>query len=94
MLETGGQLSVLLRADCQPATPQQMKLPVKDDVHLPLVIVSDGHLLTKNMEKLQLDETWLHKQLKLHAIQDYKGVFLLTVDSQGTVEVTKKEAEK
>ena len=94
VLETGGQLSVLLRADCQPATPQQMKLPVKDDVHLGVVIISDGHLLVKNMEKLHLDEKWLQKQLKQHAIQDHKEVFLLTVDSQGTVEVTKKEAEK
>ena len=85
VLETGGQLSVLLRADCQPATPQQMKLPVKDDVHLGVVIISDGHLLVKNMEKLHLDEKWLQKQLKQHAIQDYKEVFLLTVDSQGTV---------
>ncbi len=94
VLETGGQLSVLLRADCQPATPQQMKLPVKDDVHLPVVIVSDGHLLVKNMEKLHLDEEWLHKQLQQHALQDHKEVFLLTVDSQGTVEVIKKEAQQ
>jgi len=94
VLETGGQLSVLLRADCQPTTPQQMKLPVKDDVHLPTVIVSDGHLLAKNMEQLQLDEKWLHKQLQQHAIQDYKEVFLLTVDRQGTVEVIKKEAAR
>ena len=35
-----------------------------------------------------------HKRLQQHAIQDYKEVFLLTVDSQGTVEVIKKEAAR
>lgn len=94
VLETGGQLSVLLRADQQPATPQQMQLSVKDDVHLGVVIVSDGHLLQKNMDKLNLDAQWLHKQLKRYGLKDHRQVFLLTVDSQGTVELTKKEGGK
>ena len=91
VLETGGQLSVLLRADCQPATPQQLKLAVEDDVHLPVVIVSDGHLLQQNMEKLKLGEKWLQKQLKQHNLQHHRQVYLLTVDNQGKAELVKKE---
>ncbi len=93
VLETGGQLSVLLRADQQPVTPQQMALPVDDDVHLPVVIVSDGHLLEKNMAKLALDEKWLHRQLQHHGLAHHKQVFLLTVDGTGQVELTKKEGK-
>ena len=91
VLETGGQLSVMLRADQQPVTPQQMALPVEDDVHLPVVIVSDGHLLEKNMAKLSLDEKWLQRQLQRHGLAHHKQVFLLTVDGTGQVELTKKE---
>ena len=93
VLETGGQLSVMLRADQQPVTPQQMALPVEDDVHLPVVIVSDGHLLEKNMAKLSLDEKWLQRQLQRHGLAHHKQVFLLTVDGTGQVELTKKEGK-
>ena len=91
VLETGGQLSVMLRADQQPVTAQQMALSVEDDVHLPVVIVSDGHLLEKNMAKLALDEKWLQRQLQRHGLAHHKQVFLLTVDGTGQVELTKKE---
>lgn len=91
VLETGGQLSVLLRADQQPVTPQQMALPVEDDVHLPVVIVSDGHLLEKNMAKLALDDKWLQQQLRRHGLTHHRQVFLLTVDGTGQVELIAKE---
>ena len=83
VLETGGQLSVMLRAEHQPVTAQQMALSVEDDVHLPVVIVSDGHLLEKNMAKLSLDEKWLQRQLQCHGLAHHKQVFLLTVDGTG-----------
>ncbi|MBQ3549172.1 MAG: DUF421 domain-containing protein [Oscillospiraceae bacterium] len=91
ILETGGQLSVLLRADQQPITAQQMGIPVEDDVHLGVVIVSDGHLLEQNLHKLGLDENWLHKQLQRHGLTHHRQVFLLTVDGTGQTELTKKE---
>ena len=64
ILETSGQLSVLLRADCQPATPSQLGLYVRDDVFLPEVIINDGRLLRGNLERLRLDDAWLKKQLQ------------------------------
>lgn len=64
ILETSGQLSVLLRADCQPATPSQLGLYVRDDVFLPEVIINDGRLLRGNLERLRLDDAWLKKQLR------------------------------
>ena len=91
ILETGGQLSVLLRADQQPATPQQLHLPVEDDVHLGVVLISDGHLLEKNLQKLGLDKGWVQQQLSHHGLHHHREVFLLTVDGQGNTELTKKE---
>ena len=94
VLETSGQLSVLLRADVQPATPKQMRLKVDDDVFLPVIIIDNGRLMGKNMEKLGLDEKWLQKQLKAHKAHRVQDVFLMTVDRGGTVVLAKKEAVK
>lgn len=91
VLETGGQLSVLLRADQQPATPQQLGLSVADDVYLPIVLISNGRLLRQNMEKMGLDDTWLNHQLQSRGVLRYKDVFLLTVDRRGSVEFVAKE---
>ena len=94
VLETSGQLSVLLRADVQPATPKQMGLKVDDDVFLPVIIIDNGRLMGKNMEKMGLDEKWLQKQLKAHRAHRVQDVFLMTVDRSGTVVLAKKEAVK
>ena len=94
VLETSGQLSVLLRADVQPTTPKQMGLKVDDDVFLPVIIIDNGRLMGKNMEKMGLDEKWLQKQLKTHKAHHVQDVFLMTVDRSGTVVLAKKEAVK
>ncbi len=94
VLETSGQLSVLLRSDVQPATPRQMGLNVADDVFLPVILIDNGRLMGKNMEKMGLDEKWLQKQLKAHKAHRVQDVFLMTVDHGGTVVLAKKEAVK
>lgn len=91
VLENSGQLSVLPRADHQPVTPRQMKLEVEDDVYLPLVIVSDGHVLHKNMQKLGLDEPWLRSHLRQERIASPREVFLMTADKSGAVVLQRKD---
>lgn len=94
VLETSGQLSVLLRADVQPATPRQMGLKVADDVFLPVILIDNGRLMGKNLQKLGLDEKWLQKQLKTHKVHRVQEVFLMTADRGGSVVLVKKEAVK
>ena len=91
ILETSGQLSVLLRTDCQPATPSQLGLYVRDDVFLPEVIINDGRLLRGNLERLRLDDAWLKKQLRRCRAHSPADVFLLTVDERGSVVCVRKE---
>ena len=45
ILETDGQLSVLLYPAEQPATPKQLGRAVKDDLFLPQVLINDGRVL-------------------------------------------------
>lgn len=91
VLETGGQLSVLLRSDVQPVTPRQMGIPVDDDVFLPVIIIDNGRLIGSSMRKMGLDDQWLRTQLSAHTVHRVQDVFLMTVDRGGSVILVKKE---
>lgn len=91
VLETSGQLSVLLYADEQPATPKQLGVAVSDDVLLPTVLISDGRLLSKNLKKAGLDEKWLCRQLEAHHVKHTRDVFFMTVDEEKNVVLIEKE---
>ncbi len=91
VLETNGQLSVLLRADESPATPKQLGRPVKDDVWLPAVLVNDGRVLKNSLRDRGLDEAWLDRTLRDRGFRDAREVLLLTVDGAGKVLCVGKE---
>ena len=93
ILETNGQLTVLLNAEEQPVTAAQMGLKPKDP-GLPALIISDGRLLEDNLRKRGLDDKWLDKQLAHHHVRRVKDVFLLSVDEQGTVYFAEKEKRR
>ena len=94
VLETSGQLSVLLYPKDQPITPQQMDLAVADDVFLPRIIINDGRLLHQNLRAAGREEKWLRDQLRRAGATDTKDIFLLTVDEAGSVVCILKEGAK
>ena len=94
VLETSGQLSVLLYPKDQPLTPRQAEVTVADDLFLPRVIINDGRLLRDNLRAAGYEEKWLMKQLKKAGAQDTREVFLLTVDEAGSVVCIRKEGTK
>ena len=85
VLETNGQLSVLLRADDAPATPRQLGKVVKDDVFIPVILVNDGHVMKNGLKDKGLDETWLDRTIRSHGFRGAHEVLLLTVDGAGKV---------
>lgn len=91
VLETSGQLSVLLYTRCQPATPQQLGLALEEEQLLPTLIINDGQLLRGNLKKLQLDDAWLTEQLHRQGLCRPAQVFLLSVDQRGQVLCLPKE---
>ena len=94
ILETGGQLSVLLQTVAQPATPRQLGLYYEDDVFLPTVIINDGRLLADNLRRTGRDEKWLQAQLAKKGVTAPSQVFLLTVDERGEIICIVKDAAK
>ncbi len=91
ILETSGQLSVLLRSDCQPITARQLSREVTDDVFLPTIIINDGRLMERNLRQCNLDKAWLQQQMQQYHIADPHDIFLLSVDSAGNVICLPKE---
>lgn len=90
ILETSGQVSVLLYQHFQPATPQQLGLQVQTD-QLPVIIINDGRVMDHNLTFLGYDRKWLANQLRQLGASSPKAVFLLTADRNGTVHYTPKE---
>lgn len=82
ILETNGMLSVLPFAAQKPVTAEQMELKV-NQAGLPLVLISDGRVLSRNVEKLGYDMNWIQKQLSRHRCSAPEQVFLLTADETG-----------
>lgn len=92
VLETNGQLSVLLRSEHNPATPKQLGRCVKDDVFLPVILVNDGRIIRSGLLECGLDLLWLERTLRQKGYRSAKDVFLLTLDGAGQVFCIGREA--
>ena len=93
ILETNGKLSVLPKAARKPVTAEQMGLS-PEEPGLPVVIISDGHLLSQNLAARGLSEKWLYRQLAKHGLISPRQAFLLTVDQLGNTYCAAKEGVK
>ena len=92
VLETTGRISVLPKAEEKPVTVKDMKLPAQDN-GLPVILISDGRILSQNLKIRNLTEAWLKKQLRQRDVQDIRHVFLMTVDEKGHIYLAEKEGE-
>ncbi len=90
ILETNGQLSLLLEGRAQPPTAGDLGLS-PEPPELPILLISDGRLLDKEMQKAGLDGTWLQSVLRQHGLSHHREVFLLSVDSAKQPLLIKKE---
>lgn len=92
ILETGGNLSVFLYTKNQPLTAQDVGTAVQD-AYLPITIISDGRLLSDNLQKAGKDENWLKKVLREQK-STLQHTFLLTVDRENKICFYAKEQKK
>lgn len=91
VLETNGRLSVLPYAAEKPVTAAQMGL-TPEETGLPVILISDGRLLSHNLKDRGYEEVWLQKQLASHGVERPEQVFLMTVDEGGNTYCVPKEA--
>ena len=91
VLETNGQLSIILKSGDQPATASQMGV-VGDDVSYAHIIINEGRILDNNLELLGRDRRWLSNELKRQNLRSADEVYILTLSENGSVFCQAKEA--
>ena len=89
VLETSGELSVLLKSKSQPATVGDMKIK-KASAELPLPVISDGKILTESVKALGITRNDIIRRLAKSGARP-SDVMLMTLDSSGKQTVLKKE---
>ena len=82
--------TVLPYAEHQPVTVRDMGLKVKE-AGLPVIVVSDGRVLSHNLKTRNLSMRWVKEQMGSRGVQDIRQVFLMTVDEADNVYFVKKE---
>lgn len=90
IVETNGQLSIILNSKDRPATCSDMKLhPQEEDA--PLVIICDGKIMHTNLKTLNKSAAWVEQQCRNQGIRSVSDVFLFTLDETGKQYIQKKE---
>lgn len=87
VLETNGQLSVMMKSDQETATKKDVKAHAPPPKFIPTEIISDYKLIPENLKELNLTEDWVHEQLKKQGIGNINQVFYAEVQSDGKLHV-------
>lgn len=93
VLETSGELSVLLKPEKRPVTPQDLGIPTKYE-GMPTPLIFDGHIHVKNLHGLHLDEKWLLNEIKKQGIERIQDVLYASLDTTGQLYISEKDKAK
>ena len=89
VLETNGQMSVLLKPEFQTASVNDLK-GNSQPTTMPCLIISDGKLLTDAISKCKMTKQQVKSRLQSQQI-NLKDVFLMTIDKNGKETIVKKQ---
>ncbi|AIQ48048.1 hypothetical protein R70723_20665 [Paenibacillus sp. FSL R7-0273] len=84
--ETNGSLSILKKAQYEPATREDLLVPVPDSV-LPVSIIEDGIVQRETLSKLGHDEEWLSKELRKLGYAGPQSVAYAEITEEGELAV-------
>ena len=90
VMESNGDLSIIPKADKQPATVGDLGLAPRQN-EMPLVIISDGCLYRANLTQCGCDENDLQSRLLSLGISSFHDVFLAFCDEKSTLHVYQKK---
>ncbi len=91
ILETSGQLSVILKAPKRPVAAEQLLVNTEYE-GLPINIILDGKIVKENLEDAKLTIQDVEKRLKEDEL-DVEDVFFANIDAKGEYYIQKKELE-
>lgn len=86
ILETNGKVSILPKSGTRPATPDDLKIQVKQEEIVKNIIV-DGILLKENLKNSGKTEEWLYKKINQQGKFKIKDIFLATIDEKENLSI-------
>ena len=92
IVETTGTVTVLQKANMQPATPKTFDINPKDESP-PEVVISNGKIVTKSLDLCGVSSEWIEKTVKKNKTS-VKDVFLMTVNKQKDYYIVKDDKPK
>lgn len=90
IMETNGNVSVILNSKNRPVTPKDLNIKV-EPTRISFIVIDNGTVIEENLKRLGLDDIWLQKQIQKSGVSRAKDVFYLGVDENGTVVTVPKE---
>lgn len=93
VLETSGELSVMLKAEKRQVTLEDLGIPTKYE-GMPTPLIFDGHIHYKNLRGLHLDEQWLLGEIRKQGVERLEDVLFASLDTDGKLYVSEKEKKK
>ena len=82
ILEPSGELSVQLKPQSSPLTPQYLHLSAKYE-NFAVELVLEGKVIEKSLEQNRLTQQWLYKELKKKGIENIKKVAFAALSTNG-----------
>lgn len=93
LCEYDGKLSVLLKSEKQPVTPENLNIKTKYKTIINGLII-DGEVINKNLLSEEKNIEWLKNKLYIQDIKNIEDVFYAGLDSDGEVYVSLKNIEE
>ena len=90
VVETNGQLSVMLKSDSQPPAAKDLGVAVTPAGPF-YTLISDGRVISDNLSSVGRDRAWLEREIKARGCRTARDVFFLCADENGNVIFTAKE---
>lgn len=92
IFETSGKLSVMKKENVQTVTKMDLNIPAQNKVYpIATQVVSDSMVVSNNLARLNLDQSWLEQQLKNQGVSSISEVFFAEVQPDGSLHIDKKQ---
>lgn len=84
--EPSGKLSVLLKSQKRPVTPEDLGIATVYE-GMSTELIHDGQIIEQNLNDLNLDQEWLMDELKKQGVHDLKEVAFAVLSTAGVLHI-------
>lgn len=81
VMETNGNVSVILKEEASPVTPKQINIK-QNKVRMSYIIIDNGTIVKSCMKNLGLNKEWLKKKMNEHGIKKAEDIFYMSFEEE------------